>query len=542
MKHKRWIAIGCVLAAAVAAGLWWTLRSSDDAASYRSARIERGTLVAAVSSSGTVNPVSQVSVGSQVSGQIKELLADFNTEVKRGQLIARIDPDTFEYKVRQATADVESARAAVLNAQANVNAVIAAVSKARLDADNAQRDMQRKQDLLARSFISQADYENARNTAGTLAETLKVVQAQLEVARAQVTSAQAVVKQREAVLAQARVDLDHTEIRSPVDGVVIKRSVDLGQTVAASLQAPELFIIARSLQDMQVEASIDEADIARVRPEQKVSFTIDAFAGRSFEGRVNQIRKAAQSSQNVVTYTVVVGFANPGSLLLPGMTANVRIVTDTRENALKVPNAALRVRIAGIEPAGSASGAAAGVRGDAASAPAAPARAGSAAGGAGPLAELRNRLAADLQLAPSQLDKVDAILGEARPRFGELRNLPEEERGKARERILADLRGRIAELLTPEQKSRVQPLVAESAGRQVTRGRLYLLGADNKPVAYSVRLGITDGVSTELLVGTNSPDAAALKEGATVVTGVTSSTGGPAGGQRSVAPGPRPMF
>jgi HlyD family secretion protein len=220
------------------------------------------------------------------------------------------------------------------------------------------------------------------------------------------------------------------------------------------------------------------------------------------------------------------------------MTANVRIVTDTREDALKVPNAALRVRIAGVEPAAVASAAAAGVSSDAASAPAAPA----SAGGAGPLADLRNRLAVELQLAPPQLDRVDAILAEARPRFGELRSLPEDERGKARERILADLRARIAELLSPEQKAKYAQIAAESAGRQATRGRIYLLGADNKPVAYNVRLGITDGVATELLVGPNSPDAQALKEGATVVIGVTNSPGAPAGGQRNAAPGPRPMF
>jgi len=293
MKHMRWWVGGVVVLGAAGAAWWWTQRDADSATSYRTAKIERGALIAAVSSSGTVNPVSQVSVGSQVSGQIKEMRADFNTEVKQGQLIARIDPESFEYKVRQANADLESARAAVLNAQANVAAVMAGVSKARLEADNAQRDAQRKQDLLAKNFISQADYDNSRNTASSLGESLKVAQAQADVARAQAVSAQAVVKQRDAALAQAKVDLERTEIRSPVDGVVIKRSVDVGQTVAASLQAPELFIIARNLQDMQVEASIDEADISRVKPQQAVSFTIDAFPGRSFEGRVSQIRKAA---------------------------------------------------------------------------------------------------------------------------------------------------------------------------------------------------------------------------------------------------------
>lgn len=654
MKHKRWWIGGVVVLGAAGVAGWWAQRDGDSATSYRTAKIERGTLIAAVSSSGTVNPVSQVSVGSQVSGQIKEMRADFNTEVKQGQLIARIDPESFEYKVRQASADLESARAAVLNAQANVAAVMAGVSKAKLEADNAQRDAQRRQDLLAKNFISQADYDNARNTAASLAESLKVAQAQADVARAQAVSAQAVVKQRDAALAQAKVDLERTEIRSPVDGVVIKRSVDVGQTVAASLQAPELFIIARNLQDMQVEASIDEADISRVKPQQAVSFTIDAFPGRSFEGRVSQIRKAAVSSQNVVTYTVVVGFANPGGTVLPGMTANVRIVTETRENVLKVPNAALRVRIAGVEPAAAGASAADAGNGTrtgaawqwlpgahaqsggagalrerlveglqldaaqqtrldqvladmrprfaaardlaeaeqpaardklqaelrervgsfltpvqrdryaqlqaaraaaapgaaasmsaapaAASAPAraaAPRAAASAVAGGGPLGELRNRLAAELQLSPEQLDKVDAVIAQARPRFAELRALPEEERTKARERILADIRARVAEQLDAGQKARYQQIVAESASRQPTRGRIYLLDAKGKPVAYNVRLGITDGVATELIVAPGSPGAGELREGATVITGVNAPG---SAAPRSGPPGPRPMF
>jgi HlyD family secretion protein len=550
MKHMRWWIGGVVLVGAAGAAWWWTQRDADAATSYRTARIERGALIAAVSSSGTVNPVSQVSVGSQVSGQIKEMRADFNTEVKQGQLIARIDPESFEYKVRQASADLESARATVLNAQANVAAVMAGVSKARLEADNAQRDAQRKQDLLAKNFISQADYDNSRNTASSLAESLKVAQAQADVARAQAVSAQAVVKQRDAALAQAKVDLERTEIRSPVDGVVIKRSVDVGQTVAASLQAPELFIIARNLQDMQVEASIDEADISRVKPQQAVSFTIDAFPGRSFEGRVSQIRKAAVSTQNVVTYTVVVGFSNPGGTVLPGMTANVRIVTETRENVLKVPNAALRVRIAGVEPVSapaSSADAGGGSRTGSAwswlpsanaqeSAPLAPA---SAAAGGGPLAELRNRLAGELQLTPAQLEKVDAVIAQARPRFAELRGLPEDERAKARERIVADIRARVAELLDAGQKSRYQQIVAESASRQPSRGRIYLLDAKGKPVAYNVRLGITDGVATELVVAPGSPSAGELREGATVITGVNAPG---SAAPRNAAPGPRPMF
>ena len=343
-------------------------------------------------------------------------------------MIARIDPQVFTYRVNQAIADLESTRAAALNAQANVGAATAAVSRARLDADNAQRDRLRKQELLERQFVAQADFENSRNIAGTLAEALKVSLAQLEVARAQVVSAQAVVRQREAALSQARFDLERTEIRSPVDGVVIKRSVDVGQTVAASLQAPELFIIARDLSDMQVEAAIDEADIARVRIDQKVTFTIDAFAGRSFEGRVGQIRKAAVSAQNVVTYTVVVAFANPNAAVLPGMTANVRIVTEVRDNVLKVPNAALRVRLPGIEPVDLAASAA------------------SAASASEPRAEARR-----------PADPGDA-----------------------------------------DQKPRPRP---EGGARSGVRGRIHILGPDGKPHAFFVRLGVSDGLSTELLIG-----------------------------------------
>jgi HlyD family secretion protein len=376
MARSAWISAGLLALAAAGAATWWGAREDDPALAYRTASVEQGPIEAAVAAAGTLNPVAQVSVGSQVSGQIQALFADFNTEVKKGQPIARIDPESFRYRVRQAQADVEAARAQVLQAQAGVAAAQAALSRARLDADNAARDLQRRQELLQRQFISEAEFETARNLAGTLAEQFKAVDAQLAVSRAQAVSAQAAVRQREAALAQAQVDLDRTEIRSPVDGVVIKRSVDLGQTVAASLQAPELFIIARNLADMQVEVSIDEADIGRVRAGQPVSFTVDAFPGRGYEGVVAAVRKAALNTQNVITYTVVVSFKQSAAQLLPGMTANVRIVTETRENVVKLPNAALRVRLAGVdEPAGPAPRAARPV-------PDAPAHAGPAEAGA----------------------------------------------------------------------------------------------------------------------------------------------------------------
>jgi HlyD family secretion protein len=285
---------------------------------------------------------------------------------------------------------------------------------------------------------------------------------------------------------------------------------------------------------MQVDASIDEADVGRIRTGQKATFTVDAFPGQTFEGDVRQVRKSAQNVANVVTYIAVVGFQNTAGRLLPGMTANVRIVTDQRDNVLKVPNAALRVRVPGVEPAAAPTeGAVPAVQGSGGAQ-------GGAGGPGGAGTEFRNRLVAELKLAPEQVEKVDAIYADARPRFMALRDTPAEERPKARERLMGDIRARIADMLTPEQKSRYATLVAETAGRQAsTRGRLYLLGADGKPVAYNVRLGISDGSTTELLVGAQSPDAQALDVGATVVTGLPVAGGN---GPKPPAGGPRPLF
>jgi HlyD family secretion protein len=516
MQKVSW-KLGAVLAVLllVAAGAaWWWAQGRAPEMSYRTAKIERGPLQASVSASGTVTPVTQVSVGTQVSGQVKELLVDFNSEVKAGQLIATIDPETFEYRVRQSQADVDAAQAAVLTAQANVAAARAGISRARTDFSEAQRDHERKKSLVEKQFIAQSEAEKAQALVNTTRESVSSAEAQLGVAEAQVKSARAGVAQRQAALSQSRVDLQRTQITSPVNGIVIKRAVERGQTVAASLQAPELFVIAQNLQDMQVEASIDESDVSRIRLGQKASFTVDAFPGQSFEGEIRQVRKAAQNVANVITYVAVIGFSNTAGRLLPGMTANVRVVTDLRENALKIPNAALRVRIAGVEPAqGPADGTTPAP--SAAAAPAAPAASGN------PATEFRNRLVTGLQLDAAQVEKVDAIYAETRPKFAALRELPAEERGKARERLMGDIRVRIGDLLTPEQKPKYAALLAETAGRAVTRGRIHLLDADGKPRAYNVRLGVTDGTSTELFVSPGTPEAAELKESALVVTGVT---------------------
>ncbi|WP_295957668.1 efflux RND transporter periplasmic adaptor subunit [Rhodoferax sp.] len=342
---KRWVWGLVAVLVLGGAAWWWNQSRAADLPVYRTGTLERGPLLATVAASGAVNPVTQVSVGTQVSGQIKELYADFNDEVKAGQLIAILDSETFEYRVRSAQADVDAARAAVLTAQANAAAGRAAISKAQVDLTEAQRDHDRKRDLADKQFIAQSEVDRTRALVNTSGELLKLAQAQASVTQAQITTAQANVAQREAMLGQARIDLGRTRITSPVNGIVIKRTIERGQTVAASLQAPELFVIAQNLHDMQVEASIDESDVGRIRLGQKANFNVDAFPGQTFEAEVRQVRKAALNVANVVTYVAVLRFANTDGRLLPGMTANVRVVTDIRQDVLKVPNAALRMRI-----------------------------------------------------------------------------------------------------------------------------------------------------------------------------------------------------
>ncbi|MGE5650901.1 MAG: efflux RND transporter periplasmic adaptor subunit [Bacillota bacterium] len=518
-SRKWWVWLGAVVVALAVIGLrLWSQKNA--APEYKTVKVEKGGITAAVSASGTLNPVVSVQVGSQVSGQLNEILADFNTEVKQGQLIARIDPETFEYKVRQAQADVDAARSQVLTQQANIAAQRAEVTRAEVNLADAKRDLERKQQLVEKGFIAAADRDKAQATFNALAEQVNTARAQAAVAVANAHNAESVVKQREAALAQARIDLERTAIKAPVNGVVIKRSVERGQTVAASLQAPELFIIAENLADMQVDAAIDEAEIGRIRPGQKATFTVDAFPGRSFEGSVRQIRKSAQNVSSVITYTVVIGAANPGKELLPGMTANVRIITDTRGDVLKVPNAALRFRPAGASDK---------------PAQAAEAQGNTNAGqaGGGQLRALRERLEKDLQLTDAQKGRLDAIFSGMRDKFAALREAPDGERQKMAERNRSEMRAQIMEMLTPEQKKKYEEIIAESDERRSggARGRVYILDERKQPKALNVRLGLTDGSSTEIV----SPE---IKEGMEVVTGTAQSAGA---SRPQQAPGPR-MF
>ena len=517
MKRTPLLIIAAAILASAAFGVYRYVSDKGEQPAFRLAKVEQGPIAAAVSATGTLNPVISVLVGSQVSGQIKELYVDFNSPVRKDQVIARIDPESFQLRVRQAMADLEATRATVLTQMAGVGAQRAEVSRNEVNLADAKRDYERKQMLVEKAFISVADRDKALAVYNAAQEQVKTARAQLAVAEAQAKNAEAVVKQRESQLAQTRVDLDRTIIRAPVDGVVIRRSVDAGQTVAASLQAPELFQIAQNLREMQVEASIDEADVGRVKVDQEASFTVDSFPGRTFRGKVMQVRKAALVVQNVVTYTVVISAANPDLQLLPGMTANVRITTDRRASVLKLPNAALRFRPAGFSDQNAAG--------------AAPAP--SAAVDADTGQQLRARLVEVLKLDEQQQARLDPLLTELRQKLAAARNLPEADRAKAGERARSELRARISAMLDPEQQQKYEELAAEFAGRAAGagagRGRVFVPDASGQPRALSVRTGLSDGSMTELVEGE-------LKAGDPVIIGTAQA------GAAARAGGPRLPF
>ena len=307
------------LAAIVLAVLFFLYRCTaggDSAPEYQTAVAEVGTVVSRVSTSGSLQAVVTVDVGSQVSGRIQELFADFNSPVKKGQRIAKIDPALFQ--------------AALVSAEANVAAASANVTRLSVAAEDAERQARRASEVYEQRLIS----ETERDTAVANARA----------ARASVEQARSQVAQARAALETARTNLRYTDIVSPTDGVVISRAVNVGQTVAASLSAPVIFTIAQDLKQMEVHTNVAESDIGRLNPGMRVTFTVDAYPGEPFRGAIRDIRNAPQVVQNVVTYDAVIDVANPDLKLKPGMTATVSVVTDRRSEVLTVPNAALRFR------------------------------------------------------------------------------------------------------------------------------------------------------------------------------------------------------
>ena len=495
------------------AQLGWT-GSAEAGPRLRLAEADRGSISAVVSATGTVNPVTSVIVGSQLSGQIREIAADFNTRVTAGQMLARLDTQTLEATRAAAAADLLSARAAIAVSQAQAERAVADANQSRAALSAARAAVQQAEAQLRDAEFERARTEELRRSgvgavrdatrAGFTADgaranlaaeraqadqaeaTLASAEAAARTARAQVDATTAQAEQKAAVMRQVEVSLGFSVIRSPIDGVVIARSIDLGQTVAASLQSPTLFTIAANLNEMEVWATVDEADIGRIQPGQGVTFTVAAHPQATLRGTVKEIRLSPTTVSNVVTYTVVVSAGNAEGRMLPGMTATLRILTDERRDVLRVPNAALRWRPPGAP--------------------------GAAATPANPMeAALR-----DMEdLTPSQRQEVEAAVRELRERMAALPADAEARRQQgqaARQRM----QSRLNAVLTPEQRARLS--ATRGAGRGAA-GTVYIAEGDGPPRAVTLRTGLTDGTVTEVLSGP-------LEAGAQLVVG-TERTGAP---------------
>jgi HlyD family secretion protein len=305
---------GALIGSLIAGAGVYSLAPNSTKPTYRLAAVDQGPIVAVVTATGTINPITTVIVGSQLSGQVVEILANYNDEVKTDQILARLNSDQIRHKLDAAKADIAQMKATKTMQEVEVA--------------QAERNYHRQIPLRSSGATSEAIFDAARSKFETAKSQLDVIDAQ--------------ILQREAALRQIEVDLRNTDIRSPVDGVVIQRNVELGQTVAATYQAPTLFTLADDLHRMEIAANIDETDVGRIRPDQRVIFSVTAYPGREFEGRVRQIRLGSTTVSNVVIYTAIISIQNPKLELFPGMTANLRIETAAKEKAYRVLNAALR--------------------------------------------------------------------------------------------------------------------------------------------------------------------------------------------------------
>jgi HlyD family secretion protein len=330
-SSRKWVVAVLLLTSGGAAAMYLQQRNTETPPTYTTLPVRRGRLVARVSATGTVSALVTVQVGSQVSGRIQEILVDFNSPVEKGQVIARIDPQLFE--------------AARAQARANALAAAAGVARAKARELEAHQQLARTKRLVEQRLAPEAELDSSVATANA--------------AKADVAAEEAAVAQASAALHQAEVNLRFTTIVSPIKGVVISRSVDVGQTVAASFQSPTLFTIAEDLRHMQVDTNVSEADVGKLRPGMEATFTVDAYPGEPFRGKVRQIRSAPQTLQNVVTYDAVIDVENPELRLRPGMTANVNFSYANVANALQLPNAALRFRppLDWLDPEGKPDGA-----------------------------------------------------------------------------------------------------------------------------------------------------------------------------------------
>jgi HlyD family secretion protein len=545
VKARKRTVLAALIVVVGAVGLSVALRGQrGSTGGFVLAPVSRGAIRNVVSATGNVEAVVTVQVGSQVSGQIKALYADYNSVVKRGQLLAQIDPRNFQAQVQNAQASLASAQAHVQTAQADLAMQEANLESARANVDaataaaaNSALIVKRDAALVEKGILDQNTFDTARTTANSDSAKVEQAKAAVKQAAAQITAdkanleqARAQVLQAKAQLDQAKVNLQYCDIYSPVDGVVISRSVDVGQTVAASFSAPLLFVIANDLTKMQVNASVDEADIGQISTSDPVTFTVDAYPNQTFNGRIKEIRLNSQAVQNVVTYSVIVSVDNSDLRLKPGMTANISMTAEHRENVMKVANAALRFRPNDVTPAEAARL----LRG---------ARAGAAIAGEGGRGRGRGRRGAfrapEEDDAPAAGAQAQAQAGdEAQPqqmehrrgnrRFGtgagagaESHQAPGDlghgHDGAAMKTAAPAVDTTVlapGQMWDPNDKIHF-PEAAPPTGRPAL---VWVLGPDGKPKPVRVMIGITDGANTQILSGD-------LHEGEQVIIGDMSEGG-----------------
>jgi HlyD family secretion protein len=527
---RRALAIIVLIAALLAAGVGyfrssWTGTGTETP--YRFAVLDRGNIVATVNAAGTITPITTVIVGSQLSGQVVEILADFNSAVTAGQVVARLNSDQIRARLDAASAELQQVRANKLMQEAQVEHARAEVQRGRASVADAEAQLARNEALLGDAeanfkrqaalrahgpgYTAEATYDTARaqrdaqlavvasaraQIASAKAQ-LMAYEAQLNIATAQLAAVIAQVAQREAVVRQIGVDLSNTEIRSPVSGLVIQRNIELGQTVAASLQSPTLFLIADDLRRMEIAASIDETDVGRVKADQMVAFTVNAYPGRTFAGKVKQVRLGSQTVQNVVIYTAIISVENPRLELMPGMTANLRIETQRLDNVVRIPNAALRWR-----PPASDTAAPPATTETPADTPRRPRQAAFAR----LFDDFEKAIKQELELSREQAQEIDAAFVEARQLVGSFDRGTEPTARRERLRgVREHLESRIGAVLTAEQRPQFEAIRQKFAEVGVGRGtsqtaRVYVL-VGNKPEAVSIRVGPTDGAFTQVLAG-----------------------------------------
>ncbi|PHR61280.1 MAG: secretion protein HlyD [Robiginitomaculum sp.] len=492
-KYFIYTAVCMIVALVIWAGfLRGSSKSSDVLYDIGTATVERGDVARLISASGAVRALTTVEVGSQVSGQIIELLADYNSEVTKGQIVARIDPQTFESRVASAKADVASADANLEVQQANITRAEANLNQ--YEKDYTRQDALYKQDAIALSSLEATERQ------------LAVARADLAVTRAQLRSSEASLSQRKASLQSARLELDRTIIRSPIDGVVIERSVDVGQTVAASFSSPVLFRIAQDLSDIRIDAAVVESDIGGINTGDLAVFKVDAYPDESFEGVVEQVRLASEELQNVVTYTVVIAAQNRGGRLLPGMTANVEITAEQRKDVLRLLETVVRFRppnngpkVIQVGPSHENTGN--GNTGNGKSG--APNGAGNPNGGG---AGFAGKLLADLDIEPA---RKEAIGKKIREQMQKSRPKPPSpgmpfNRNEMRQKMQAQMERVLRSELTPEEYKIVK--AARDARPTHKQIDLYQMTQEGDLYIKPVSIGLSDGNYIEIIRGAKEGD------------------------------------